>query len=236
MINARFEVAHMIVHVIDGEHSARESLEWMILQQGWQPRTAASAEAFLAQSPPMTPSCVITEVALPGMSGLDLQNRLRALTWLPVIFISGAEHIPTTVQAMKCGALEFLTKPLLPESVVGAIRVALDRSETALRRHCELRALQDRYESLSPREREVMALVVAGLLNKEVAAELGISEITVKAHRGRVMCKMAADSLAALVHMDRALGLPRLIPRGSHRSNSASSAVTVPAIRPGAVW
>jgi FixJ family two-component response regulator len=213
MINARFEVAHMIVHVIDGQHSARESLEWMIRRQGWQPSTAASAEAFLAQSPPMTPSCVVTEVTLPGMSGLELQNRIRALAWLPVIFISGAEDIPTTVQAMKCGALEFLTKPLRPNFVVGAIRTALDRSETELRRHREVHALKERYELLSPREREVMALVVAGLLNKEVGVELGISEITVKAHRSKVMCKMAADSLAALVHMDRALGLPRLMPR-----------------------
>jgi FixJ family two-component response regulator len=213
MVNARFEVAHMIVHVIDGEHSARESLEWMIRQQGWQPSTAASAEEFLACSPPMTPSCVVTEVALPGMSGLELQKRIRALTWLPVIFISGAKDIPTTVQAMKGGALEFLTKPLLPVSVLGALTTALDRSATALRRHCEMHALQERYDSLSPREREVMALVVTGLLNKEVGAELGISEITVKAHRGRVMCKMAADSLAALVHMDRALGLPRCMPR-----------------------
>jgi FixJ family two-component response regulator len=200
-----------IVHVIDGERSARESLEWMIRQQGWQPSTAASAEEFLAQPPPLTPSCVVTEVTLPGMSGLELQRQIRAMTWLPVIFISGAADIPTTVRAMKSGAVEFLTKPLLPDSVLGAIKTGLDCSETALRRYCEVRALRERYDSLSPREREVMALIVAGLMNKQVGAELGISEITVKSHRGRVMCKMAADSLAALVHMDRALGLPTVI-------------------------
>lgn len=200
-----------IVHVIDGEHSSREALERMILQNGWRPSTAASAEEFLAQSPPLTRSCVVTEVTLPSMSGLELQRQIRAMTWLPVIFISGAVDIPTTVRAMKSGAIEFLTKPLLPDSVLGAIKAGLDCSETALRRYCEMRALRERYESLSPREREVMTLVVAGFLNKEVGAELGISEITVKNHRGRVMCKMAADSLAALVHMDRALGLPTVM-------------------------
>jgi FixJ family two-component response regulator len=214
-----------IVHVIDGERSARDSLEWMIRRQGWQPIAAASAEEFLLQPPPLTPSCVITEVTLPGMSGLELQKQIRPLAWLPVIFVSGAADIPTTVRAMKCGALEFLTKPLFADSVLGAVKAALDRSETALRRHCEMRALQEHYESLSPREREVMALVVAGCLNKQIAAELGISEITVKAHRGRVMCKMAADSLAALVHMDRTLGLPRRLCQptaGRHRAERAA--------------
>jgi FixJ family two-component response regulator len=200
-----------IVHVIDGEHSARESLGRMIRQRGWQASTAASAEEFLAQSPPLTRSCVVTEVTLPGMSGLELQKRIRAMTWLPVIFISGAADIPTTVRAMKSGAVEFLTKPLLPDSVLGAVKTGLDLSETALRPYCEVRVLRERYESLSLREREVMTLVVAGLMNKQVGAELGISEITVKSHRGRVMCKMAADSLAALIHIHRALGLPTLM-------------------------
>jgi FixJ family two-component response regulator len=210
---SRLSAPPPIVHVIDGDHSVRESLEWMIRQQGWQPSTAASAEEFLARSPAATRSCVVTEVTLPGMSGLELQRQVGTLTWLPVIFVSGAADIPTTVHAMKRGAVEFLTKPLVADSILSAVSTALDRSETALRRYCEVRVLQERYESLSRREREVMALVVAGLLNKQVGAELGISEITVKRHRGGVMCKMAADSLAALVRMDGALGSPRAMRR-----------------------
>ena len=153
------------------------------------------------------PCCLLLDVTLPGLNGLDLQRRLAQRTDMPIIFITGHGDIPTTVQAMKAGAVEFLTKPLQHDVLVNAIRGALERSGTALRIDAEMRAIRNCYESLTPREREVMALVVSGLLNKQVGGELGISEITVKAHRGQVMRKMKADSLPDLVTMAERLGL-----------------------------
>ena len=196
-----------IVFVVDDDISVRESLELLIRCTGWQPETFPSAAAFLAHPRVRVPSCLVLDVALPDLNGLDVQQRLVDRTEMPIIFITGYGDVPMTVQAMKAGAVEFLTKPFDDDVLVSAIGHALERSRTALSHEAELRTLQDDYASLSRREREVMALVVAGLLNKQVGWELGISEITVKAHRGRVMRKMQADSLPDLVNMAAALRL-----------------------------
>ena len=196
-----------IVFVVDDDVSVRESLELLIGCAGWHPETFASAHAFLARPRVRVPSCVVLDMALPDLNGLDVQQRLVDRTEMPIIFITGYGDVPMTVQAMKAGAVEFLTKPFDDDVLVSAIGHALERSRTALSHEEELRALRDDYASLSRREREVMALVVAGLLNKQVGWELGISEITVKAHRGRVMRKMQATSLTDLVNMAAALRL-----------------------------
>jgi FixJ family two-component response regulator len=191
-----------IVFVVDDDVSVRESLESLIRCEGWQPETFASAQEFLACPPAPVPSCLVLDVSLPGLNGLDLQKRVAIeRTDLPIIFITGYGDVPMTVQAMKAGAVEFLTKPFKDDVLLAAIRAALERSRVALGLEAEMRVLRDRYASLSQRERQVMALVVSGLLNKQVGGELGISEITVKAHRGKVMQKMKADSLADLVKM-----------------------------------
>jgi len=191
-----------IVFVVDDDVSVRESLELLIRCAGWQPETFASAQAFLARPRLLAPSCLILDVGLPDLNGLDLQKRVAAdRVDMPIIFITGHGDVPMTVKAMKAGAVEFLTKPFGDEVLLSAIRHAIERSCTALGHEAEMRALRDCHASLSRREREVMALVVSGLLNKEVGAELGISEITVKAHRGHVMRKMKAGSLADLVNM-----------------------------------
>ena len=200
--------ARPIVFVVDAEVSVRESLELLIDRSGWQPRTFASAKEFLAQPRVPAPTCMVLDVALPGLSGLDLQRLVADRTDMPIIFLTGHGDVATTVQAMKAGALEFLTKPFRPDVLVSAIREALERSGQALAREAAMKSLRESYASLSRREREVMALVVSGLLNKQVGGELGISEITVKAHRGQVMRKMQADSLAALVKMATRLDLP----------------------------
>ena len=175
---------------------------------GWHPETFASAQEFLARPRVLAPSCLILDVALPDLNGLDLQKRIAVdRIDMPIIFITGYGDVPMTVQAMKAGAVEFLTKPFGNDVLLSAIRNALERSHTALRREAEIRELRDCYASLSRREREVMALVVTGLLNKQVGGELGISEITVKAHRGKVMRKMKAGSLAELVNMGARLHL-----------------------------
>jgi len=190
-----------IVFVVDDDVSVRESLELLIDVAGWQPETFASAEEFLAHPRVLTPNCLVLDISLPELNGLDLQKLVADRIEMPIIFITGYGDVPMTVRAMKAGAVEFLTKPFAEEALLSAIRHAIERSQTALGNEAEMQALRDRYASLTPREREVMAMVVSGLLNKQVGFELGISEITVKAHRGKVMLKMKADSLADLVRI-----------------------------------
>jgi len=187
------------VFVVDDDVSVRESLELLIGFAGWRPETFASAWEFLARPRALTPSCLVLDVSLPDLSGLDMQELVADRTDMPIIFITGHGDIPVAVRAMKAGAVEFLTKPFDDEVLLGAIRHAIERSRDALGGEAEMQTLRDCYASLTPREREVMALVVSGLLNKQVGFRLGISEITVKAHRGRVMEKMKANSLADLV-------------------------------------
>ena len=194
-----------VVFVVDDDVSVRESLELLILSAGWKPETFASAEDFLGRSPIDGPSCLVLDVTLPNLNGLDLQSRIIDRTDMPIIFITGYGDVPTTVRAMKAGAVEFLTKPLADDVLQNAIEQAIERSRVTLAREAELRALRSLHSSLTPREQEVMALVVAGLLNKQIAATLGISEITVKAHRGQVMRKMHVGSLADLVRAGAAL-------------------------------
>ena len=211
-----------MVFVVDDDVSVRESLELLIRCAGWAPETFASAQEFLARPRVRAPSCLVLDVSLPGLNGLDLQERVAAeRTDMPIIFITGHGDVPMTVQAMKAGAVEFLTKPFGDEVLLGAIRNAIERSRAAVSREVEMRVLQNSYASLTPREREVMALVVSGRLNKQVGGELGISEITVKAHRGHAMRKMKAGSLADLVNMAARLRLapaaPRKQPPSAHR-------------------
>jgi FixJ family two-component response regulator len=197
-----------IVFVVDDDVSVRESLQQLIRCKGWQPRAFASAQEFLARPPALVPNCLILDVSLAGLDGLDVQKRVSIeRPEMPVIFITGHGDVRTTVQAMKAGASEFLTKPFRDDVMLSAIREALERSRVVLGHEAEMSVLRDCYASLSPRERQVMGLVVSGLLNKQVGGELGISEITVKAHRGQVMQKMKADSLAHLVRMAGRLGL-----------------------------
>jgi FixJ family two-component response regulator len=205
---SRTLAATPVVFVVDDDISVRESLELLVFASGWRPETFASAREFLAHPPPRVPSCLILDASLPDLSGLDLQKRLAVdRPDMPIIFITGYGDVPTSVRAMKAGALEFLTKPFGDEALLDAIRSALERSRRELERNARMEAVRENYALLTPREREVMVLVVSGLLNKQVGGELGISEITVKAHRGQVMRKMKADSLPALVKMVSSLGL-----------------------------
>jgi len=196
-----------IVFVIDDDVSVRESLELLIKSAGWQPETFASAHEFLSLPRVTRPCCLVLDVTLPGLNGLELQQQLADRIDMPIVFITGHGDVPMSVKAMKAGAVEFLTKPFKDDVLLDAIRGAIERSRSALRQDCETRILRDCYASLTPREREVMLLVVSGLLNKQVGGELGISEITVKAHRGQVMRKMKAESLPDLVTMAAHLGL-----------------------------
>jgi FixJ family two-component response regulator len=199
-----------IVFVVDDDVSVRESLELMIRCAGWQPKMFASAHEFLEQPRALIASCLVLDVSLPGLTGLDLQKRIASdRIDMPIIFITGHGDIPMSVEAMKAGAVEFLTKPFSDDVLLSAIRNAIERSQITLGREAEVRRLRDSYASLTPRERQVMVLVVSGLLNKQVGGELDISEITVKAHRGQVMRKMKADSLPELVNMAARLGLQR---------------------------
>ena len=197
-----------IVFVVDDDISVRESLESLIRFAGWQPQTFASAQEFLSRPRAFIPSCLVLDVTLPDLNGLDLQKRIATdRIDMPIIFITGHGDVPMSVRAMKAGAVEFLTKPYGDEVLLSAMRQAIECSHAALRREAEMRSIRDSYASLSRRERQVMALVVRGLLNKQVGAELGISEITVKAHRGNMMRKMNADSLPGLVNMAARLDL-----------------------------
>jgi FixJ family two-component response regulator len=188
--------------VVDDDISVRESLELLIRCEGWQPETFSSGQEFLTRPRVLVPSCLVLDFSLPEFNGLELQKRVAIeRPEMPIIFITGYRDVPMTVQAMKAGAIEFLTKPFSEDALLSAIRAALKRSRVALGLEAQMRVLQHRYASLSSREREVMALVVSGLLNKQIGGELGISEITVKAHRGKVMQKMQANSLPDLVRM-----------------------------------
>lgn len=198
-----------IVFVVDDDVAVRESLDLLIRCEGWKSETFASAQQFLNRPRPFVPSCLVLDVSIPGFHGIEMQKRIaveRAHT--PIICITNQGDVPTTVQAMKAGALEFLTKPFDDDGLLNGIREALERSRVILAHQAEMQTLHDRYASLTRREREVLALVASGFLNKQVGGELGISEITVKAHRGQVMVKMKADSLAGLVRMAARLGLP----------------------------
>jgi FixJ family two-component response regulator len=197
-----------VVFVVDDDVSLRESLESLIANAGWRPRLFSAALEFLESSRSVAPSCLILDVHLPDLDGLELQRRIGAQgSDMPIIFITGRGDIPMTVRAMKAGAAEFLTKPFTPAVMLRAVQAALERSRTRLEEEAGLKLLRDRYEALSRREREVLAHVVLGELNKQVCADLGISEITVKQHRGRMMRKMRARSLPELVTIANRLGL-----------------------------
>ncbi|MGA2537759.1 MAG: response regulator transcription factor [Terracidiphilus sp.] len=198
------------VFIVDDDVSVRESLELLVRCAGWRPEAFASAQEFLAHSRAHVPSCLVLDIALPGISGLELQKCMaHDRIDMPIIFLTGSYDVPMTVQAMKAGAQEFLTKPFDDEVLLNAIGQAIERSRAALSREAEARELRARHSTLTMRERQVLSLVVSGMLNKQVGGELGISEITVKAHRGKVMQKMKADSLPDLVRMAARL---RVIP------------------------
>jgi len=197
-----------IVFVVDDDVSVRESLELLIRDAGWQPETFESAREFLSHPRVLVPSCLVLDVTLPGLNGLDLQKRVAVdRTDMPIIFITGYGDVPTTVQAMKAGAVEFLTKPFREQDLLDAVQVALDRDRATREDAKLLAALQRRFASLTPREQAVMGLIVAGRRNKQIAGEIGTSEVTVKVHRSNLMRKMEALSLADLIVMAGKLGL-----------------------------
>jgi FixJ family two-component response regulator len=216
-----------IVIIVDSDSSVRNSLELFVRRAGWQPRTAASAEEFLGRPRALTPSCLLLEARLPGLSGLELQELVRDRPELSIVFMSAHVDACSIVQAIKAGALEFLTKPLASAPLLNAIRNAIGRSEAALREHLFMSALRARYESLSRREREVMSLVVCGRLNKQVGGELGITEYTVKAHRRKVMRKMQASTYGQLINMVEGLRRTQLLPQTQWLPTPGSASATM---------
>ncbi len=197
-----------VITIVDDDPSAREGLQSLIESAGWRTETFASAQEFLARPGAEAPSCLVLDLQLPGLSGLDLQKRMAEVGLdIPIVFLTGHGNIPASVQAMKAGAVEFLTKPFDEQQLLQAIHEAIERDRRTRQQHAEMRELRERYESLTAREQQVMQQVVSGLLNKQIAAELNITEFTVKIHRGHVMRKMHADSLADLVRMAASLGI-----------------------------
>jgi FixJ family two-component response regulator len=197
-----------VIAVVDDDPSVRQGLQRLIRSMGWKAETFASAQEFLARPPTEAPSCLVLDLQLRDLSGLDLQKRMAEVGLeTPIVFLTGHGNIPASVQAMKAGAVEFLTKPVDEQDLLRAIQEAIERDRRTRQQHADMRQLRDRYESLTPREQEVMRQVVSGLLNKQIAAELRITEDTVKFHRGHIMRKMRADSLADLVRMAETLGI-----------------------------
>ena len=197
-----------VIAIVDDDPSVREGLHSLIRSAGWSVETFASAQEFLARPRAKAPSCLILDLQLPDLSGLDLQKRMAAMNLeIPIVFLTGHGDIPASVQAMKAGAVEFLTKPVDEQDLLRAIQEAIDRDRRTRQQHADLRELRSRHDSLTAREREVMQQVISGLLNKQVAAEMNITQFTVKIHRGQVMRKMHADSLADLVRMAESLGI-----------------------------
>ena len=197
-----------VIAVVDDDLSAREGLSSLVRSMGWRAETFASAQEFLARSGAEAPSCLVLDLQLPGLSGLDLQKRMANIgLQTPIVFLTGHGNIPASVQAIKAGAVEFLTKPFDEQELLRAIQEAVERDRDVRRQQADMRELRDRYESLTAREQEVMQHVVSGLLNKQIAAALDITEFTVKIHRGQVMRKMCAASLADLVRMAERLAI-----------------------------
>jgi FixJ family two-component response regulator len=201
--------ANALIVIVDDDPSVRRGLQRLIRSMGWETETFASAQEFLARSGADIPSCVVLDLQLPGLSGLDLQKKMAETGLeIPIVFLTGHGDIPASVRAMKAGAIEFLTKPVDERELLEALREAVERDRLSRQQHAETRDLQTRYDSLTAREQEVMQHVISGLLNKQIAAELKITEDTVKFHRGHIMRKMRADSLADLVRMAQNLGIP----------------------------